>query len=66
MGFDDVAFFAEMVVGDVCNCNATCLLFGSVVVFDVNTASVVFFNGKLSVSYTWGCNVHTESTKADT
>ena len=25
-----------------------------------------FFDGKLSVSYTWGCSVHTESTKANT
>jgi hypothetical protein len=35
-------FFAEIVVGDVCNCNFTGLRFGSVVVFDVNTASVFF------------------------
>ena len=41
MGFDDVAFFAEIVVCDVCGCKATGFLFGSVVVLDVNTGSVV-------------------------
>jgi hypothetical protein len=41
LGFDDVAFFAEIVVGDVFNCDSTGLLFESVIVFDVNTASVV-------------------------